>query len=272
MPRGTSLLDEARLQGRLWTPALAGDRQPLHWLDYQSDPLTMSGATITQAAPQGGRNRNTWATKSSGTNPSLVTRNGFRAARFDGSQPMTHIVTTGTGYVNCTYVIAGYMISGGANEDIVFGFGNAAPSPAGAGRWMYRAPNSGTIGMAGWAIDIGSSGTSWDIAGVTPRVFGARKIGQPVSFDRDGSVGASIISFPSNPPATVNPTLCLGGINGAGGSNAYGTNMDFFEVMAWEYELTDYEYQRAQAYLCWKYNLPIVASNPFRNRPPLIGD
>jgi hypothetical protein len=269
MPRGVSRLDEARLQGRLWSPESMGSRQPLHWLDYQSDPLTMSGGTITGAAPQRGRNRNTWAAKPGGTNPTLVERNGFRAARFDGTGTMTHIVTTGTGYVNCTYVIAGKMISGGASEDIVFGFGNSSASPSGSGRWMYRAPGGSTIGLAGWAIDIGSSGTGWDIAGSQPHVFAARKIGQPVIFDIDGSLAFSTGSFPSNPPATNVGVLCLGGINP---SNAYGTNMDFFEVMAWEYELTNYEYQAAQAYMCWKYRLPVAASNPFANRPPLIGD
>jgi hypothetical protein len=249
-----------------------GDRQPLHWLDYQSDELAVSASAITGATPRLGRNRNAWAAKSGGTNPALVTRNGFNAARFDGTQPMAHVATSGTGYVNCTLIIAGYMISGGTNEDIVFGFGAANPSQSGADRLLYRSPNNGTMGMAGWAIDIGSSGTSWDIAGATPHAFAARKIGQPVSFDRDGSIGASVQSFPSNPPATLNPVISIGGISGSGGSNAYGTNMDFFEVMAWEYELTDREYQMAQAYVCWRYGFPIVATSPFRDRPPMIGD
>jgi hypothetical protein len=269
MPRGVSPLDEARLQGRLWTPAQSGGREPLHWLDYQSDSLTMSGATITGASPQRGRNRNAWATKPSGTNPTLVDRNGFRAARFDGSGAMTHIATTGTGYVNCTYIIAGKMISGGANEDIVFGFGQSNASPSGSGRWMYRGTNSGTMGMAGWGIDILTSGTSWDATGAQPHVFAERKAGLTTIFDRDGSLAFSTRSWPSNPPATNVGVLCLGGITPA---TTYGTNMDFFEVMAWEYELTDYEYLRAQAYLCWKYRLPVDARNPFRNRPPLIGD
>ncbi len=269
MPRGVSPVDEARLQGRLWTPELSGGREPLHWLDYQSDPLTMSGATITGASPQRGRNRNAWATKPSGTNPTLVDRNGFRAARFDGSGAMTHIATTGTGYVNCTYIIAGKMISGGANEDVVFGFGQSNASPFGSGRWMYRGTNSDTMGLAGWGIDILTSGTAWDIAGAQPHVFAVRKAALTTIFDSDGSLAFSTRSWPSNPPATNVGVLCLGGITPAA---TYGTNMDFFEAMAWEYELTDYEYLRAQAYLCWKYRLPVNAGNPFRNRPPLIGD
>lgn len=246
-----------------------GSRQPLHGFEYGVDALSVSGSAITGLTPQRGRNRNTWATKSGGTNPSLVTRNGYPAARFDGSQAMTHIASTGTGYQNCTYVLAAYMISGGNNEDIVFGFGDANPSPTGAGRWLYRTPNGTTIGMAGWAIDIAASGTSWDIGGSTPRVFAARKIGQPTSFDRDGSIGASVVSFPSSTPNTVGPTICVGGINGAGGSNAYGTNIDVIAGMAWEFELTDVEYQRAQAYMAWRFRLPLVAANPFRTRPPL---
>jgi hypothetical protein len=269
MPRGFNPYEDAVLQGRLWTPVLAENRQPLHWLDYQSDPLTISGATITGASPQQGRNRNSWATKPSGTNPSLAYRNGFRAARFDGSGAMTHIATTGTGYVNCTYIIAGKMISGGANEDVVFGFGQSGASPAGSGRWMYRTPNSDLMGLAGWGIDIPTSGTAWDIAGAQPHVFAVRKAGLTTIFDRDGSLAFSTRSWPSNPPATNVGVLCLGGITPA---STYGTNMDFFEVMAWEYELSDYEYLRAQAYLCWKYRLPLDSRNPFCNRPPLIGD
>lgn len=260
---------EGARRRRLWTPASMGDRQPLHWLDYQTDALTMSGATITQAAPRRGRNLNTWATKSGGTNPTLTTRNGFNVARFDGSQAMAHIATSVSGFQNCTFIFAAYMISGGANEDIVFGFGTAAPAQSGAGRWIYRAPSSTTMGMAGWAIDVGSSTQQWDIAGSTPHVYAARKISQPVIFDRDGTLAANTASYPSATPNTLSPVICLGGINGAGGSNNYGTNIDFFEVMAWEYELTDIEYQLAQAYLSWKYRLPIVAANPFSVRPPL---
>lgn len=271
MPRGVGLnwvYDEARLQQRLWTPEAMGTRQPLHWLDYQTDLLTLSGSDITSASPRRGRNKNTWSAKSGGTNPTLTTRNGFNVARFDGTQAMTHIATSISGFQNCTFIFASYMISGGSNEDIVLGFGSAGVG----GRWVYRASNNTNMGMATWANDIGASSQSWDIAGATPRVFASRKIGQPVIFDRDGTLGANNASFPNPTPNTPSPIISIGGINGVGGSNAYGTNIDFFEVMAWEYELSNYEYQIAQAYLCWKYALPISAQNPFCNRPPLIGD
>lgn len=274
MPRGIGLnwrYDEAKMQNRLWTPNNMGSRRPLHWLDYQNDFLTMSGTQITQVQPKNGRNLNTWSAKSGGTNPTLTTRNGFKVARFDGTQAMTHIASSVSGFQNCTFIFAGYMISGGNNEDVVLGFGTVPPQ-SGVGRWLYRAPNSTTMGMAGWSIDISTSTQQWDIAGTSPHIFASRKINQAVIFDRDGTLSANTATFPSATPNTISPIICIGGINGLGGSNAYGTNMDFFELLAWEYELTNYEYQIAQAYLCYKYNFPITAINPFANRPPLIGD
>jgi len=267
MPRGVSAVDEARLQGRLWTPELMGNRQPLHWLEYGVDALSMSGSTITGLTPSRGRSRNNWAAKSGGTNPTLVTRNGFPAARFDGSQPMTHIATSVSGIANCTLMLAGYMISGGANEDIVFGFGSAF-----SGRWIYRAPSSGSMGFASWGNDIGSSGTSFDIAGIRPNVFAVRQTVSDVLFDRNGSIGQSTGTIPSVPTNVATAIISIGGISGTGGSNAYGTNIDVIAAMAWEFELTAVEYQKAQAYMCWRFGLPIVATSPYCNRPPLIGD
>ena len=269
MPRAGSTYDELRQQGRLWTPE-TDPRPPLHWLDYQTDALTMSGSAITQVTPTRGRNRNTWAAKAGGTNPTLTTRNGFRAARFDGTHEMTHIATSSSGFQDCTLMFAGYMISGGSNEDIVMGFGNANAN-GGGGRWMYRLPNGGTMGFACWGFDLGSSGTTWDIAGLRPHVFAARKSARNVLFDTDGSLAFSTGTFGGDPANVASAIASIGGINGSGGSNAYGTNIDVFEALWWDVALTDVEYQRAQAYLCWKYGLPIVGSSPFRHRPPVIG-
>uniref|UniRef100_UPI003BA6F553 hypothetical protein n=1 Tax=Roseateles sp. TaxID=1971397 RepID=UPI003BA6F553 len=60
MPRGVSLVDEARLQGRLWTPAQV---LPSLWLDGADlSTLSMSGSSVTQWRDKSGNARHATTT------------------------------------------------------------------------------------------------------------------------------------------------------------------------------------------------------------------
>jgi hypothetical protein len=82
MPRGVSPVDEARLQGRLWTPALFGGRL-LGWYDaLVSASFTLSGSAVTEWRDQSGNGNHL---QSSGVNaPLLGTFAGRPSVNFDG--------------------------------------------------------------------------------------------------------------------------------------------------------------------------------------------
>jgi hypothetical protein len=69
MPRGTSPLDEAQIQRRLWTPALFGGRL-LGWYDASvSASFTLSGSAVTEWRDQSGNGNHL---QSSGVNAPLL--------------------------------------------------------------------------------------------------------------------------------------------------------------------------------------------------------
>jgi len=83
MPRGVSLLDEARLQQRLWTPALL---RPALWMDA-ADQSTITTATgISEWRDKSGNGRHftqSVAARQPGYNTTGI--NGLGTIAFDGS-------------------------------------------------------------------------------------------------------------------------------------------------------------------------------------------
>jgi hypothetical protein len=94
MPRGVSPVDEARLQGRLWSPALL--RTAL-WLDA-ADLSTISTATgVSQLRDKSGNGRN-FTQGTGGTQPTLTPNglNGRNVLSCNGSQWLTSVSAAAT--------------------------------------------------------------------------------------------------------------------------------------------------------------------------------
>ena len=94
MPRGVDGVDEARLQGRLWTPTLL---RPALWLDA-ADLSTISTATgVSEWRDKGPNGRNV-AQGTGGTQPTLTPMglNGRNVLSFSGSQYLTSVSAAST--------------------------------------------------------------------------------------------------------------------------------------------------------------------------------
>jgi hypothetical protein len=82
MPRGTAIYDEARLQGRLWTPAL---ERPALWLDtFDLAAIVGVSGAVSQLTDKSGNGRH-FAQGSAGNRPSLDAALQPQSVLWDGS-------------------------------------------------------------------------------------------------------------------------------------------------------------------------------------------
>lgn len=264
MPRGTDLYDEARLQGRLWTPALLrGAGKLASWLDA-SDLSTITIATGVSAwADKSGNGRG--VTQGTGGNQPVyrgvggAAPMGYPALQFDGandSLSFASIGATGWTALECFYVADGNNDPGDASGlgGIVCGFGQfiAEAEPYTDGN-VYTA--FGTSARKNFnptpALDV-------------KRIFWQRSAPSDFQYWLDG---ASVFTTGSNTVELgIGPNLGAGGVGFWEGF--------FHEFLLINTTTSPAEKQTIEGYLAWKWghvaNLP--ASHVRKRRPPLIGD
>ena len=277
MPRGVSRLDEAQLQGRLWTPALLPSLAL--WLDA-SDLSTISIATgVSQLRDKSGNERHF----GQGTAASQLQ---YRQAGFNGRPCLENVsgdtLTIGSSglgrdveAITCAIVgshPAGITIAANATEISI------AVGTSGQARFSMSAnPNSSNkYGHASRRLDTDVStffssstdslpnrGNPW--IRVAQRVYSSG-VGnhwtngiQDMTALAGGTLGN-----------TSNTNSSLGSIFT---STPNGTKLS--EIVLTHSQITQQEREALEGYLAWHWwgdvnTLP--ATHRFRNRPPLIGD
>jgi len=152
MPRGVSLVDEARLQGRLWTPAQV---LPSLWLDGADlSTLSMSGSSVTQWRDKSGNARHATTTV---RNPGITRVNNLNVINFTASGA-TRLDTPDFNIAPnrqfCTFaVVSGGGLLGGSTYRRIFTAKGVNPDTLAAGS-TYPQGYLGSGANAGTAMQI----------------------------------------------------------------------------------------------------------------------
>ena len=243
MPRGVSPLDEARLQGRLWSP----DALRLGaWYDAAdlATIATASGA-VTDWRDKSGNGRN--LTQSTAAQRPTYTANGFNnrpAINYGAAQNTNRLSWTG-----------------------------AAFSPVrtfGVAHWEGPNPFTGYSGL----LSFNYAGNSdLFLAEVSNQWFGARQI----FLNGNDPIATPLPTIQSpflwgdNEAASAGRTFMW--IGADRNENNRGWRGKIAEVVITLLVPTLQERRTIEGYLAWKWGLDanLPANHPYRNRPPLIG-
>lgn len=271
MPRGISIVDTARIQGRLWTP---DQLQPALWLDA-ADASTITVATgVSEWRDKSGNNRH--FTQSTPANQPAYNRNGINglgSVSYDGSNDALLRTPESWAY---TYPITLFIVfratSFTQSYNGLFGF--------------YTDAGGGT---AGWGDFIKSNGRS--------AIYTTGTAGQP-NYD-----GTGIATYNTNQTyifTGIHQNNSLVGLQNGNtdGSNSgtytlrtnlgtllmsIGADPTFSRWTPWligeviiinNAALSTTNRLKIEGYLAWKWgiNTNIPSSSPYINRPPMIGD
>jgi hypothetical protein len=246
MPRGVSPLDEARLQGRLWSPNVF---RLGAWYDAAdlSTITTVSGG-VSDWRDKSGNGRNLTAI---GTGPRpIYTENGFN------NRPALNYGTGGT-------TLNSGMVWTGTAFNPVRTFGVAhweGPNPFTAYSALLSYPYAGNSDLV-----LVEAPNGW---------FGAR----PIFLNGNDPIATPLptISTPflwvDNEAANAGKTTLWIGSDRGGGGRAWRGKIA--EVVITLFAPTLRERRTIEGYLAWRWGLEanLPANHPYRNRPPLIGD
>ena len=278
MPCGTSPLDEARLQGRLWSPALL---RPAIWLDA-SDISTISivGTGVSEWRDKSGNNKN-YAQSNSSLRPTYEYTVPDANARFPGVPQLgvrfkNNISTQWMDNTSFAYtgnqmqmfsVHRNSSTEGAARYSRVFSFSlnSSASDNANTDGLIVSygiTTNSVSVFRAGASIANSSANVNnlWIIAN------GRRSAGT-------GRIATNGGAYVTGTTSTANQNIGysrIGNDNAAGDS---GMNGWICENLLYTTELSDAQCQIVEGYLAWKWGIVALlpATHPYRNRPPLIG-
>jgi hypothetical protein len=277
MPRGVSLVDEARLQGRLWTPAL---ERPELWLDtFDLSAIVGVSGAVSQLTDKSGNGRH-FTQGVAADRPTFDSVLQPQSVLWDGSNDALQRGVEAWAY---DYPVS-FFVSLRANA-----WTNAYNGAFG----FY---SSGTASTAGWSYLFKSNGKSAvytnDTAG-TQRNYdgtGALTFSTGTTNILCGTVGNGFINTWGNGAVD-------GAVSGAwtmrtnlGTGNYYvGSDSRFNRYTNWRIReaiiftgvtLTNAFRQRMEGYMAWRAAsfgdltalAKLPAAHPFKNRPPLIGN
>jgi len=271
MPRGSSAIDDARLQRRLWTLDLL---RPALWLDW-ADVSTISLATgISEVRDKSGNGRHfTQSTPASQAayNPNGI--NGLGSMSFDGTAKALQRAPEAWAF---QYPITSFIVFRAA------AFGNAYNS-------LFEFFTSTGSSNAGWSDLIKSNGRSavysTNTAGTLPNydgtgaftyltnrtyIFtGIHQNGSMVGLQNGSPDGSNTGSYTLRTNLGTSPFYI-----GSSPTFARYTNWMIGEVVIFNNaELPIADRNRILGHLGWKWgNAPdLVKSSPFLNYPPLFG-
>lgn len=266
MPRGVELdwlYDEARLQGRLWTPHLIRDRLAL-WLDA-ADLSTISVATGVSSWRDKSRLNNDAAQSTTATQP-IFTLGGFNGQdclRFTGSQ---RLLVPHTASLNPS----AYTLIGAVDDDATVDSFRA---------WVEKAFSNQATNRKFW---IGTSASLY----TRNQALVADSEDNTVLLRGNVNMSAQIVAYTK--PESGTALLFQNGTQTASdttiGNNSTNTNPlviggqyypwigKIGEILLASQVLPTQELFLVEGYLAWKWHVPLVTSHPFATRPPLIGD
>lgn len=269
MPRGTSRYDEARLQGRLWSPTLIN---PSLWLDA-SDLSTLSvvGSGVDSWRDKSGNNRHlSQSTSARRPTFNFSGLNGLpTVSALNASQQWLSTNTNTSGFSgdgNLWVIAVCTMDSSTASFGRLVSFGSV-------GSVDYNAtPRAALLIRNGTANSIvsyrnNSSSSSLSVPLSTPMLVGSTFDGTQNILYLNGTAGTPVGSTGN---FTSTPRLTLFWDNDTSFTSYWSGNCS--ELVLGSTLLTTIYRQLIEGYLAWKWGFRLDASHPFANRPPLIGD
>jgi hypothetical protein len=276
MPRGVSPVDEARLQGRLWTPA----QVPLSlWLDGTDlSTLSASGNSVTQWRDKSGFGRN--ATTSVRA-PAFLgnATNNLSAVNFTASSATlldTPDFNIAPNRQFCSFaVVSGAGLLGGFTFPRIW-VAKGAGDGSGTGS-TYSQGYFGAGPNAGNALQIAGG------AGISAPIVTGLDTGPQLLTGAFGTAGlaADENSLSANGGTRATLTGQSGALSTTGiriGSDVSSSNVSSWNSWIGEIIMTLAlsfpQVQAIEGYLAHKWGLTanLPAAHPFKNRPPLIGD
>ena len=287
MPRGVSPLDEARIQGRLWTPAQL--RTSL-WLDA-ADLSTISVATGASTwRDKSGFQRN-FSQATGGTQPTLTPNglNGNNVLSFNGSQWLTSDSTVATWNflhnANVSSIFAVWKAGNISNPNAIYGLmGSNAATSANIGAYIGYDDRASVPANNRVLVQVSGGGSS-SVSAASADNFMPANTPVILSHIADPSNGtAANRSF-----ARVNKTLSQANASsaapsasnasfalqvGALGNNTLPLTGYIAEIVVLASIASTKVRQQIEGYLAWRWALrdALITGSPFLNRPPLIGD
>jgi hypothetical protein len=260
MPRGVDPYDEARIQGRLWTP----DYQPFTegcWDLHDLSTVTVATG-ISQIFDKSGKGRH-MVQPTSGIQMALV---GGPGGIGFGAQ------STGTQYLYATTPSGSYNVSTSMAECIVYqrnaGSSGAVTDMRNTGNGTPLIDDNGSIGFgarrrndAGTIVSTtGQTGdNNWNISTIAhdgATIYSRKNGGNTLSTNSSGTMsGINRITMNGN-GFTLGGSLC---------------NVTIASIIV----VSDFTaMEKLEGHLAWKWQLfdNLSSSHRFKNRPPLIGD
>lgn len=272
MPRGINAYDEARLQGRLWTPDLA---RPALWLDA-ADASTVSVATgVSEWRDKSGNGRH--FTQTTTANQPAYNRNGINGLGSISFDPTNDALQRTPEAWAFQYPITAFIVFRAAaftnSYNSLFEFYTAsAPTTAG---WSNLIKSNGKSAI--YAANTAGAQPNYDGTGVatyvTNRTYiftGIHQNNSLVGLQNGNTDGSNSGSYTLRTNLGTSP-FCIGS------SPLFSryTNWQIGEVIITNNAaLSTSDRLKVEGYLAWKWGIAadIVTSSPFLNRPPLIGD
>jgi hypothetical protein len=289
MPRGVSPLDEARLQGRLWTP---DQLRTALWLDA-ADLSTISVATGASTWRDKSGNQRHFTQGAGGTQPTLTPNglNGLNVLSFNGSQWLTSVNTAATWNVlhnaNGSSIFAVWKAGNISDPNAIYGLmGTNAATSANIGTYIaYDDRASVPANNRVLAQVSGGGSTSLSAASAdglmpanTPVILShiadpGNGTGVNRSFVRvNKTLSQANAATTTTAPSASNASFALQ--IGALGNNTLPLIGYVAEIIILASIASSRVRQQIDGYLAWKWALreALTAGHPFANRPPLIGD
>jgi len=243
MPRGVSPIDEARLQGRLWSPDAL---RLAAWYDA-ADPATiaMASGAVTDWRDKSGNGRNLTAVS---TQRPTYTANGFN------NRPAINY--------------------GAALNNNRMSWTGAAFNPVrtfGVAHWEGPSPFTDYSGLLSYPF---SGNDNLFLVEVSNQWFGARS----VFLNGNDPIATPLPTIQSPFLWVDNVAASVGRDTIWIGADRIQFNRGWrgkiAEVVITLFQPTLRERRTIEGYLAWKWGLDanLPANHPFRNRPPLIGD
>ena len=285
MPRGINIYDEARLQGRLWTPALV---RPALWLDA-ADLSTISVATgVSEWRDKSGNGRH-FTQGTGGTQPTFTANglNSIPVLSFNGSQYLTSPAAVSTWNflhnTNGSSIFVVWKAGNIADPNAAYGLmGTNAATSANIGTYIAfddRASvprNNGVLAQVSGGGSTSVSAASADnlMPANTPVILS--HIADPNngtaanrSFVRVNKT-LSQINTQLTAPSASNASFALQ--IGALGNNVLTLTGYIAEIVVLASVASTAIRQQIEGHLAWKWGLRanIVDDHPFKNQPPLI--
>lgn len=287
MPRGVSPLDEARIQGRLWTPA---QLRTALWLDA-ADLSTISVATGVSTWRDKSGFRRDFSQATGGNQPTLTPNrlNGNSVISVNGSQWLTSGNTAATWNflhnTNGSSIFAVWKAGNTNNPNTVYGLmGTNAATSANIGTYIAY-DDRGSVPTNNRVLAQVSGGGSSSVSAAS--ADGLMPANTPVILSHivdpsNGTAANRSFVWVNKTLSQVNATTNVPSVSNASfalqvfscGNNVFPMVGYIAEILLLPFIASTRVQRLIPGYLAWKWALreALVTGSPFLNRPPLIGD